>query len=299
VSVEIGVSIGSDTVMLPAPVKVIAGVPDEASKALPEVSNVNVPAVLPTVAAVLRVTELVTVLVFAKLSSAPLPEPLPPIVNGSAIERPEPSKCTAPVLATSVTPSVVPSAKFLATLNTPAVTLVVPVYVLSLEPDNLSVLAPDFASTPAPEITPEIVCVVPAVAFENDNVLADDVMTMFPAYDALVPSVPDTARLPPSAAIVVLPEYVLAPDNVRVVEAPALMMLPVPVIDPLKPVVPADPEVSVADPSEIVPAPVIEPTVSDTSFMLNVPVTDTADASGMLPEPESRNSPSVTVVPPL
>lgn len=168
---------------------------------------------------------------------------------------------------------------------------------MSLAPSSTSVEAPDFVSAPKPEMTPVNVW-VPELA-EYVNVLADDVMTMFPAYDELVPSVPDTARLPPSAAIVVLPEYVLAPDNVRVVEAPALMMLPVPVIDPLKPVVPADPEVSVADPSEIVPAPVIEPTVSDTLFMLNVPVTDTADASGILPEPESRNSPSVTVVPPL
>lgn len=67
-------------------------------------------------------------------------------------------------------------------------------------------LAPDFVRAPDPEITPDIVCVVPAVALENVNVLVDVVMTMLPLYDALVPSVPDTVRLPPLAAMVVLPE---------------------------------------------------------------------------------------------
>ena len=137
VNVEIGVSIGSFTVMLPAPVNVIAGVPLVASKALPEApSKVNVPAELPIVAAAFSVTALVTELLFARLSKAPVPEPLPPIVKGSETESSEPSKCTAPVLLTSVIPAVVPSAAFLATLSTPAETLVVPVYVLSLEPDN-------------------------------------------------------------------------------------------------------------------------------------------------------------------
>ena len=206
VNVEIGVSIGSDTVMLPAPVNVIAGVPLVASNALPKVSNVNVPAELPIVAAALSVTAPVTVLLLAKLSNAPEPEPLAAIVNGSETESPEPSKCTAPVLLTSVTPAVVPSATFLATLSTPAETLVVPVYVLSLEPDNLSVLAPDLVTAPSPEITPENVCVVTAVALENVNVLPTDVMSMLPLYDALVPSVPDTVMLPPDAAMVVLPE---------------------------------------------------------------------------------------------
>jgi hypothetical protein len=207
VNVEIGVSIGSDTVMLPAPVNVIAGVPLVASNALPEAtSKVNVPAELPIVAAAFSVTALVTELLFARLSKAPVPEPLPPIVKGSETESSEPSKCTAPVLLTSVIPAVVPSAAFLATLSTPAETLVVPVYVLSLEPDNLSVLAPDLVTAPSPEITPENVCVVPAVALENVNVLPTDVMAMLPLYDALVPSVPDTVMLPPDAAMVVLPE---------------------------------------------------------------------------------------------
>ena len=93
VKVEIGESIGSFAVMLPAPVKVIAGVPLVASNALPEAtSKVNVPAELPIVAAALNMTTFVTVLLLARLSNAPEPEPLPPIVNGSETESPEPSK---------------------------------------------------------------------------------------------------------------------------------------------------------------------------------------------------------------
>lgn len=93
VKVEIGESIGSFAVMLPAPVKVIAGVPLVASNALPEAtSKVNVPVELPIVAAALNMTTFVTVLLLARLSNAPEPEPLPPIVKGSETESPEPSK---------------------------------------------------------------------------------------------------------------------------------------------------------------------------------------------------------------
>ena len=96
--------------------------------------------------------------------------------------------------------------------------------------------------------------------------------------------------------IVVLPVYVLAFDNVNVLAAPTLTMLPAPVIVPLKLVLPAEPEVSVAEPSEIVPAPVIEPTVSETLLRSKVPVTVTADKSGIEPEPESRRVPNEIVV---
>jgi hypothetical protein len=126
VSVEIGVSIGSDTVMLPAPVKVIAGVPDEASKALPEVLKVNVPAVLPMVAAAESVTAPVTVLLFATFKRAPAPEPEPAIVNGSATDKLEPSNCTEPVPLTSVRVLELPSATERFTVNTPADTVVRP-----------------------------------------------------------------------------------------------------------------------------------------------------------------------------
>ena len=53
-----------------------------------------------------------------------------------------------------------------------------------------------------------------------------------PAYDAgvtLAPSVPDTVIFPPEALMVVLPEYVFAPDNVNV-PAPDFVNVPVPVV---------------------------------------------------------------------
>ena len=96
--------------------------------------------------------------------------------------------------------------------------------------------------------------------------------------------------------IVVRPVYKFAVESVNVVAAPTLTTLPLPVIDPLKLVLPAEPEVSVAEPSEIVPAPVIEPTVSDTLLRSKVPVTETADKSGTEPEPESRRVPNEIVV---
>ena len=96
--------------------------------------------------------------------------------------------------------------------------------------------------------------------------------------------------------IVVRPVYKFAVESVNVVAAPTLTTLPLPVIDPLKLVLPAEPEVSVAEPSEIVPAPVIEPTVSDTLLRSKVPVTETADKSGTEPEPESRSVPAEIVV---
>jgi len=53
-----------------------------------------------------------------------------------------------------------------------------------------------------------------------------------PAYDAgdtLAPSVPDTVIFPPEALMVVLPEYVFAPDNVNV-PAPDFVNVPEPVV---------------------------------------------------------------------
>ena len=62
---------------------------------------------------------------------------------------------------------------------------------------------------------------------------------------------------------VVTPVYVPEVDNVSVVAAPALVIPPVPVIVPLNVVLPAEPLVSVPAPSAIVPAPAIDPTVSE------------------------------------
>jgi hypothetical protein len=130
------------------------------------------------------------------------------------------------------------------------------------------------------------------------NVLPESVMVMAPAYDDEVPNEPLTVRFPPLVAMVVAPEYVLAPESVSVL-LPALMMPPVPLITPLNPVLPDEPEVSTPDPSVMLPAPVIEPTVSDTPLRSNVPVTETAEPSGTEPDPLRRSVPAVTVVAPV
>jgi hypothetical protein len=77
---------------------------------------------------------------------------------------------------------------------------------------NTKVEPPDFVNAPSPEITPVIVWVVPDEVFENVNVLALGVIAIMPPYEAEVPSVPDTVRLP--SLIVVLPEYVFVPESV-------------------------------------------------------------------------------------
>ena len=118
------------------------------------------PNVLPTVDAPPRVTRREIELLLAKFSSAPVPEPAPLIVNGSAIVRLVPLRCTAPPLLTDVAPASVPSAEFFDSFTTPAVTEVAPVKVLSPDPESVSVADPVFDSPPAPEMTPEKVCVV-------------------------------------------------------------------------------------------------------------------------------------------
>jgi len=129
------------------------------------------------------------------------------------------------------------------------------------------------------------------------NVLPESVTVIAPEYDDEVPSDPLTVMLPPLVAIVVSPEYVLAPESVSVL-LPALMMPPVPLITPLNVVLPDEPEVSTPEPSMMLPAPVIEPTVSDTLLRSRVPVTETAEPSGTEPDPLNRRVPAVTVVVP-
>ncbi len=109
VSVEIGVSIGSETAMFPAPTNVRVGVPVVASNELPVTSNVSVPVVLPTVAFAASVTAPVTVLLFAELSKAPVEEiPAPEIVKGSGTDSPEPTNVTAAPDSTVVPPDARP-----------------------------------------------------------------------------------------------------------------------------------------------------------------------------------------------
>ena len=93
-SVEIGVSMGSDTVTLPAPRNVMPGVPVDASKAFPlKTLKVSVSASLATDAAAPSVTAPVMVLSFvapavSMLRIAPVAEmPVPEIVMGSPIDK--------------------------------------------------------------------------------------------------------------------------------------------------------------------------------------------------------------------
>jgi hypothetical protein len=116
--------------------------------------------VLPTVDAPLRATRREIELLLAKFTSAPVPDPVPLIVNGSAIARLVPLRCTAPPPLTVVAPASVPSAELFESFTIPAVTEVSPVNVLSPDPESVSVADPVFDSPPAPEITPEKVCVV-------------------------------------------------------------------------------------------------------------------------------------------
>ena len=86
---------------------------------------------------------------------------------------------------------------------------------------------PNLLNEPAPVILPV------KTWLDDDeyvNVLLAEVNVIIPGYDAgvvLDPSVPDTLILPPEVLMVVLPEYVFAPDNVSV-PAPDFCNAPVP-----------------------------------------------------------------------
>ena len=124
VSVPATVAIGSATVMLPAPTTVNAYAP---LNALPDdTSNVNVPEELPTVAAALSDTRLVTELLFAVFNNAPEPEPLPLIVKGSATVKPPDSDNAAPDDTVVPVPEP-PNDELFVITTTPAETVVAPV----------------------------------------------------------------------------------------------------------------------------------------------------------------------------
>ena len=131
VNVLIGVSIGSAIDTLPAPTTVSVGVPVVASNAFPEVtSKVNVSASLPTETFAPRSTAPKIVLLLvppaSRLRITPVPElPVPETVNGSAIVRPDPLMCTAP-LVTSVLALALPSEVLSVTTTMPADTVVTP-----------------------------------------------------------------------------------------------------------------------------------------------------------------------------
>ena len=103
VSDVIGVDITSNTVTLPAPANAMADAVDAVNDVPePGTSNVIVPEVLPTVAAAASVTVPDRELSFARFSNAPELEPEPEIVNGSAMDSPDPLTCTAAFVATVV-----------------------------------------------------------------------------------------------------------------------------------------------------------------------------------------------------
>ena len=115
----------------------------------------------------------------------------------------------------------------------------------------------------------------------------------------MVPSAVLLAARSAPELTVVEPEYEFAPDSVSVPE-PVFVMAPVPLMTPLKDVLELSPPlVSVAEPSVMLPAPAIEPTVSATSFRLRVPVTVTAEAFGSEPVPLSAMVPAEMVVAPV
>ena len=135
VNVLIGVSMGSATVTLPTPTNVRVGVPEDASKALPESTlNVSVSASLPTDAFAPSNTaparELLFVPVASRLRNAPKTElPVPEIVSGSPITRPAPLTCSSAPDATSVRsddPADPPSDELSVTTTTPAEIVVIP-----------------------------------------------------------------------------------------------------------------------------------------------------------------------------
>ena len=132
-SVEMGVSMGSDTATLPAPRNVMPGVPVDASNAFPlETLKVSVSASLATDAAALRRIAPVRLLLLVPLASilriAPVDvTPVPEIVSGSPIEMPSPLTCNAAPESTVVPVPVLPSARPLLATTTPAEIVVAPV----------------------------------------------------------------------------------------------------------------------------------------------------------------------------
>ena len=101
VSDKIGVAIGSDTTTLPAPTKVMVGVPVDAPNAEPDATlNVSAPSSLPIDELAASVTapviEFVSAPAVDTLRITPVEElPVPDTVNGSGIESPVPDTFTA------------------------------------------------------------------------------------------------------------------------------------------------------------------------------------------------------------
>ena len=80
------------------------------------------------------------------------------------------------------------------------------------------------------------------------------------------------------------------------VKAPEPVIVPLKVVSVSEPLAWSSPVVRVAEPKLMVPAPATDPTMSDTLFRSNVPVTVTAERSGTEPEPLSFRVPAEIVV---
>ena len=210
----------------------------------------------------------------------------------------------------------------------PPLNVFVPNSVNVPEPDLLSVNEPDITPEIAP-VWPEATCTVESAAIatvpdtvpdaEKFNAPADDAPTPDTVNGSAVVTAAPTSKVAPDdtvvpadaapsasacvafktpAETVVGPEYVFAFDNVSV-PLPLLVVPPEPETTPLKVVdVPSPPDVSTAEPRVMDPAPVIDPTVSETPFRSKVPVTVTAEESGTPPDPVSWSVPAETVVVP-
>ena len=133
VSVEIGVAIGSDTTTLPAPTKVMVGVPVAAPNAEPDATlNVSAPSSLPidefAASVTAPVIEFVSAPAVDTLRIAPVEElPVPDTVNGSGIESPVPDTFTAAPQLTVVPELLAPNEDELLATAVPLEIVVAPV----------------------------------------------------------------------------------------------------------------------------------------------------------------------------
>ena len=124
VNVPVLVVIASDTVTLPAPVKVKFCVPVIASPL--DTSKVNVPDVLPIVVAPAKVTKPLIVLLpdVFKIAPVPPPDPVTPIAS-AIVMPPDNDNCAPSEMVTP--PAEVPSALLFEAANTPFDTVIAPV----------------------------------------------------------------------------------------------------------------------------------------------------------------------------
>jgi len=225
----------------------------------------------------------------------PIPEPAPTLtvpfemVNG-------PSNVFVPVSVSVPVPCLVtePDAEAESEMMPENVLTALPasVNVLFVEPVVLSAIAP------APSIDATV-----SSKLARSNVADAETET---AEEFEIRSAAPSVRVP--AEIVVAPVYVFVdePERVNVVPLPAFVSPPLPLTTPANVVEPAEPEVNVAEPNEmltLVPSPdvAIDPTVSLLFARLNVVLfaIDTGDVSEITPAAPTVSVPAEIVVAPV